>query len=74
MQTVCLGIDRGSMTFILLNYIQGSTNQIGFLNVWPDLFVKTTMGEKEENCECPSDWWPVFNFYDGEQKSNWSAK
>lgn len=36
------------MTFILLNYIQGSTNQIGFLNVWSDLFVKTTMAEKKQ--------------------------
>lgn len=36
------------MTFILLNYIQGSTNQIGFLSVWPDLFVKTAMAEKKQ--------------------------
>ena len=36
------------MTFILLNYIQGCTNQVGFQNVWSDLFVKTTMGEKTQ--------------------------
>lgn len=62
------------MMFNLFDYIQNSTNEIVFKCLIWTTCEDNNSGKIKADCECPSDWWPDFNFYDGEQKLVLSAK